>query len=84
MLEKKDRDISRHSILGEHKCGHNDQEFHYELLSQSLIFKEDDRNEKPFIVLQYNQNKISNLWFAVINLEENKFIDAKLINVCAS
>jgi len=41
----------------------------YKLVSESLIFHEDDRLERPFIVLELTkEGNISHLWVVVINI----------------
>ena len=39
------------------------------MISESMIFKEDDRRERPFVVLQILEKKVSNIWFTVYDLQ---------------
>jgi len=46
----------------------------YKLVSESLIFMEDDRLERPFIVLEMKDESIKHLWVVVINIQEHKIV----------
>ena len=34
-----------------------------------MLFREDDRPERPFVVLEIEEEKVSNTWFAIFNLK---------------
>ena len=42
----------------------------FKLKPESLLFKEDDRHERPFAVLEFLDNKIKNIWFTIFNMQE--------------
>jgi len=62
-------------------CSNRSVSFRYKFIVESLVFKEDDRVERPFIVVQKYLDKISNVWFTMIDLKENKVIKSMLINL---
>ena len=41
----------------------------FKVKPESLIFKEDDRHERPFVVLEFSGNKIKNIWFTIFNMQ---------------
>jgi hypothetical protein len=46
------------------------------------VFQEDDRKERPFLVLERVNNKTEKVWLAVFNLETLKLVSHKQINMC--
>jgi hypothetical protein len=38
------------------------------MIGESLVFREDDRLERPFVILQIKNKKIRNAWFVMFNV----------------
>lgn len=48
------------------------QEFSYKYISESCIFKEDDRVVRPLVIIQHKDQRVNNIWFTLTNFKENK------------
>ena len=53
------------------------------MIAESLIFQEDDRSERPFIICEMMCGKISKAWFTIFNMESEtpELVKFSLINL---
>ena len=53
----------------------------YKMIGESLIFKEDDRHERPFIVCQIIGTKIKCVWFIIYDIYVHKIIGVEQVHI---
>jgi len=56
-------------------------EYEYKFVSQTVMFTEDDRKERPLIIIQLCKQRIHKIWFTMFDLVSNKLIKSSSINI---
>ena len=56
-------------------------EYEYKFASQTVVFAEDDRKERPLIIIQLCKQRIHKIWFAIFDFASNKLIKSSSINI---
>ena len=55
--------------------------YYYKYITQSLIFKEDDRQQRPVVVIQHKNKQVNNIWFTVCDFKENILVNSQLVHL---
>ena len=79
------RDIHFHDKEHETSSDKNNHKrcYIYKAVTEQAIFKEDDRDERPFVIIQQfsSSKKIRKVWLAIINLKNNKIVESVIVNL---